>query len=145
MWISQEDENKRWPQNPQQKKTDRPQTSIGINKKFPKSLRLLRRSHFIPVVKGGRRFFGSEIRIDYLKGSKNFFPKLGITVSRRYGKAHQRNRFKRVVREVFRQLHPIMPPHLILHISPKTADFNPTLVGVMTDMKKFLETLLEIG
>ena len=29
--------------------------------------------------------------------------KLGITVSRRYGKAFKRNRFKRVVREVFRR------------------------------------------
>lgn len=34
--------------------------------------------------------------------SKSHCPKLGITVTRRFGKSHQRNRFKRLVREAFR-------------------------------------------
>lgn len=32
--------------------------------------------------------------------------KLGITVTKKYGKAHDRNRFKRMVREAFRALPP---------------------------------------
>lgn len=37
-----------------------------------------------------------------VRPNNNQIPKLGITVTRRYGKAHDRNRFKRLVRESFR-------------------------------------------
>ena len=44
---------------------------------------------------------------------------LGITVSKRYGKAHSRNRFKRVVREAFRHLAPSLPHDLEIHVVPR--------------------------
>lgn len=45
--------------------------------------------------------------------------RLGITVTRRYGKSHERNRFKRVVREAFRITQYDLPLGLDLVVKPR--------------------------
>lgn len=49
------------------------------------------------------RWMGESVVIE-VKSNRLGFPRLGITVTKRYGKAHTRNRFKRLVREAFRVL-----------------------------------------
>lgn len=46
-------------------------------------------------------------------------PRLGITITKKWGKAHDRNRFKRVTREAFRNIYPILPKGLIINVHPK--------------------------
>jgi ribonuclease P protein component len=136
MWFSQENEDQRRSQDHQQTTTHRPQTSLRLG--FPKSARLRRRSHFLKLMKEGRRLSGSEVKVECRKSGRSPEPKLGITVSRRYGKAHDRNRFKRIVREAFRQLAPTLPRHLELNVSPKTNPQSLTLQAVLTDLKTLL-------
>jgi len=139
MWFSQENEDQRRTQNSEQTASHRPQAAFRLTPHaYPKSARVLRRSHFLSLMKQGTRFMGAGMRIDYRRGSKTPSPKLGITVSRRYGKAHARNRFKRLVREAFRQLIPIMPPGLELHVSPKGADQPVSLHLFLSDFKQLL-------
>jgi ribonuclease P protein component len=47
--------------------------------------------------------------------------RLGITVTRRYGKAVLRNRAKRLIRESFRQLKSQLPAGCDIHIRPRRA------------------------
>ena len=133
MWFSQENEDQRWSQNHQQTSPHRTKAPLGIG--FPKSARLHRRCHFLKLMKEGRRLCGSQVRIEYHKNGRSPQPKLGITVSRRYGKAHDRNRFKRIVREAFRQLSPTLPRHLELNVSPKSSHYPLTLQAVLADFK----------
>ncbi len=69
---------------------------------FPKFQRILKKRHFHVVSKYGVKVFGEIISLSLLENTKKKEQKLGITVSRKYGKANKRNYFKRLVREAFR-------------------------------------------
>ena len=65
-------------------------------------------------------------------------PKLGITVSKRHGKAHERNQFKRRVREAFRHTAPLLPDAIEINVFPHLAIDKVTKAGVETDLLRFL-------
>src|SRR5262245_12249289 len=118
------------------KKSDQPKTPARTQTSddcvkflFPKSARLLSKAHYQRVSRSGNRFFGNFVTIDYFTGdSRN--PRLGITVSRRFGKAHMRNRFKRVVREAFRLSMPYFPKNLEINVLPRgTLPPSPSCVS----------------
>lgn len=67
--------------------------------KFPKSARISKRSDFDVLLKKGFYFGDRTFGIRWFKEEKR---RLGIVVSKAIAKATQRNRIKRIVREVFR-------------------------------------------
>jgi ribonuclease P protein component len=60
--------------------------------------------------------------------------KLGLTVSRRYGKANKRNRFKRLVREAFRISQHELPPCLHICVRPRSASQEATLAEIREEL-----------
>ncbi|MBM3205182.1 ribonuclease P protein component [Candidatus Uhrbacteria bacterium] len=104
---------------------------------FPKSARLLTKSQFQSVLRAGKRFIGSGVSIDWRKGFVSK-PKLGITVSKRYGKAHDRNRFKRLVREIFRAASPTMSQDLEINVIPRRSGVLCSKEVLEADFKRFL-------
>lgn len=82
---------------------------MGLEKKGPSSRqtftkinRLTQRTEFLHVAKNGQRF-GNRYFTAYVCQNRFNTCRLGITVSRKVGKATERNRIKRIVRECFRQ------------------------------------------
>lgn len=75
---------------------------------FPRADRLLRRSEFMRVQQQGRRVHTSHFVMLVVRASRGV-TRLGVTVGRRVGGAVQRNRVKRLVREVFRLNRQLFP------------------------------------
>lgn len=108
--------------------------------KYTKSLRLIKKNDFLAVKKQKKTLFGSYIIID--KHITNFhnFTRLGITASKKYGKSHERNRFKRLVREAFRLNYQELKKSLDIVIKPRISAKTATMQEIAND----LITLLSI-
>jgi len=69
---------------------------------FPKCLRVRKRKDFQKLKENGKRYFTKNFIVIIGKNDVNL-PRIGIIVARKYGKAVERNRMKRLIREFFRQ------------------------------------------
>jgi ribonuclease P protein component len=85
---------------------------------FSRFQRLLKRRDFQAVYQKGKRFVGGRILFFYLI-EVPFLPRLGITITKKWGKAHDRSRFKRVTREAFRKIYPTLPKGLMINAHPR--------------------------
>jgi ribonuclease P protein component len=101
-----------------------------VNFPFPKSARLLTRGQFQRMSRPERRVRAGPILID-ISSNKNKKTRLGITVTRRYGKSHDRNRFKRLVREAFRFCLPLLPQGIDLVVKPRQEGEILTLEAII--------------
>jgi ribonuclease P protein component len=108
-----------------------------VSYSFPKSVRLRTRRDYQRMSRLDKRFTGTWIIIDVRVHSKKD-TRLGITVTRRYGKAHDRNRFKRIVREGFRLCRDQLKNGLDLNIKPRTQALKACSYHVMEELKQFL-------
>jgi ribonuclease P protein component len=89
--------------------------------KFRKSQRLRLRRDFDRLYQQGRLLQDDYFRIQYSPRAQSVQPaRLGLTVGKDLGKAAQRNRIKRVLREIFRQ-HAELCRGLDLVVQPKPA------------------------
>ncbi len=136
MWLSQKNENCQGADHHQpssQARAQKADTGLGISKKFPKTARILSRNHYQNILRSGSKLVGKTVIMDYRLG-KAVCPRLGITVSKRYGKAHDRNRFKRVVREAFRLCYTYFPHDLEINVLPRPPHTSPTTQAIMDDL-----------
>ena len=80
-----------------------------MDQSFPKAFRLLRREEFQGVYARGDRVVGRYVLVHVLPNQLGH-PRLGVTVTKKSGKAVVRNRWKRLIREVFRRNKGAFPP-----------------------------------
>ena len=81
-----------------------------MNAGFPRTRRLLLGADFERVMRKGRKVHTPNLIVFAASGDRDE-PRLGLAVGRRVGKAACRNRWKRLVREVFRlRLQHRLPP-----------------------------------
>lgn len=111
-------------QNYQQTSQSRAQENCSLGYAFGPTLRLRKSYEFRRIAKWGRRKAGRFLVVELFQATKNqanALPRIGLTVSRRYGKAHERNRFKRWMREIFRLSVHLFKKGLQLNIRPRQA------------------------
>jgi ribonuclease P protein component len=89
-----------------------------LNQAFGKKDRLLRRVEFVRVQKRGRKLETRSLLILVHPGRKGA-TRLGIAVSKKYGGSVERNRVKRVIREVFRRNRSRFPKAADVVVVPK--------------------------
>lgn len=112
--------------------------------KFLKCSRLRKRYQFQRFFHHGKRLIGTWIVVESLSNRLGI-PRLGITVTKKFGKAHDRNRFKRIVREAFRLCQKDLPMGLDINIKPRTRAKEAKSSEIQTDLLHLLSHHHERG
>jgi ribonuclease P protein component len=134
--VPRPDENSRRPKGHQPAPARRTQDAVRLTPSlFPKEARLRSRREFQRVAKEGQRSVGRYLCVDVRIGEKL---KLGISASGRYGASHERNRFKRIVREAFRKNFPLFPPKLELNIIPRQIAKKASMQDIADELIRLL-------
>lgn len=143
MWIPQKNEDQRRSKNYQPAPSKRQKEAddrLGTGYAFPKSARLLKNSQFKKVFSQGKRLAGTLIALNYRIGGYGR-PRLGITVSKKHGKAHDRNRFKRIVRESFRELQGQLPNAFELNVMPHRLSSEISKAAILSEMQQLIQRI----
>ena len=104
---------------------------------FRPSERLRKRSEFLRVQGEGRKVSTPHFLLFVLSGPAEG-ARLGITVSKKVGGATERNRIKRLVREVFRRNKSLFPSHRDVVVVAKQAAGDLDYVGVLDELRQAL-------
>jgi|GEM_PF-766923 len=108
------------------------------DERFRKSERLRRRRDFLTVYAEGKRY-SSRLFTIFARATDQPWSRLGITVSRKIGKAVCRNRVKRLIREVFRKNKRRLPCSLDLVVNAKEALGAADYWTVEAEFLRFVE------
>lgn len=111
-----------------------------MGKRFTYANRMHKKSEYDYAYENGKVLRNSRLVIYYVRKNIDAPTRLGITVSRRHGKAVVRNRLKRIVRESFRELLPELAPgyDIVIHCrgSCTSASFGEVLASLTTLLTK---------
>jgi len=105
---------------------------------FPKSDRILKRETFRRTYDGGRKYQAKYFTAFVIPNQQET-SRLGITVTRKTGKSVDRNRSRRLVREVFRKNKWRVPPGVDIVINVKTALSSAGYDELEGDFVEFLK------
>jgi ribonuclease P protein component len=105
-----------------------------LNQRYLKSDRLLRRREYKELFQKGSHLVGKYVILEYLR-KKSPSPKFGVTVTKKFGKAHDRNRFKRLSREAFRLIKGDLSNDLSLNLRPRTYARNAKMQDIMDEIR----------
>ncbi|WP_081031112.1 ribonuclease P protein component [Chlamydia ibidis] len=108
---------------------------------LPKCARVLKRKQFVHITRSGFSSQGSQVVFYVAPLRHHTSCKLGITVSKKFGKAHKRNYFKRLVREAFRQTRHALPACQIV-VMPKRDKRLPEFKTLLIDFSQHIPEIV---
>ncbi len=104
---------------------------------FPKAARLRVRREFLALQRRGERRYSRNFII-ITSPARTARPRLGVTTSRRYGKAVVRNQMKRRLREFFRVRQARISPTRDILIIPKSRAQELSFAQIVTELERVL-------
>jgi ribonuclease P protein component len=115
-----------------------PQAPAAAGERLRPQERLRRRGDYLRCYRQGRRRQGKLLAL-YFAPNRLALPRLGITASRKVGKAVTRQRLKRRVREIYRRWNgrPNLPAvDLVVHLHPAAG--TATFEGLRAELTQLL-------
>jgi ribonuclease P protein component len=107
---------------------------------FSRARRIRTRSDFQNIYDQGWLYQNGCFRIFYVRKDLTEPGRLGLSIGKKLGKAHIRNRLKRLVREMFR-LHPDLTAGLDLIVQPQPAILSLKNAQIRERFLKALQAL----
>ncbi len=95
--------------------------------------RLCKSADYRHLARASQKWIGCYLIVEY-RANKSPYSRLGITVTKKYGKAHDRNRFKRLVREAFRLNLDQITPGIDLNVKPRFQAKSATMSCIATEL-----------
>ena len=116
---------------------------------LPKATRLAKRREFLRVYESGRKLFSRYCVLFYAANGLTH-SRIGITATKKLGKANVRNRLKRWTRETYRRerdpLHlDAQPVDFVINIKPSAADVSFTVYrdDLLRTIKRAAESMVK--
>lgn len=111
---------------------------------LPKDRRLAKRREFVHVYETGQKLF-SRYSVLFFAGNGLSYSRIGITATKKLGKAHDRNRLKRWTRETYRRLREPLGVDarsldIVVNVKPNAAD--TTFLDFSRDLRRVLERVV---
>ncbi|HJZ87795.1 MAG TPA: ribonuclease P protein component [Polyangia bacterium] len=106
-----------------------------VEESFPAAERLRKRSEFLLVQRRGKKLQSPHFLVFVRTGSQPS-TRIGITVSKKVGGAVQRNRIKRLVREVFRRNKSLFPGGKDIVLVAKRNAIEIDYAGLVQEMRQ---------
>jgi ribonuclease P protein component len=112
---------------------------------LPKQRRLTKRREFLRVYDMGRKLF-SRYCVLFFAANELRYSRIGITATKKIGKANVRNRLKRWTREIYRRERASLaldgnPVDVVVNVKPNAAAVN--FREYHDDLRRILEKLRE--
>jgi len=104
---------------------------------FPKTARLRVRREFLAIQKTGKRRQSRHFVV-ITASAQQHQSRLGITASRRFGKAVTRNRMKRMLREFFRMRQGRITPARDILLIPKSVAKELSFAQIVKELERVL-------
>lgn len=115
----------------------------GRGERLAPEHRLRHRVDFLRCYRRGRRLHGSLATLHFVP-NQHEHPRMGITASRKVGRAVVRQRLKRRVREVYRRWShrgQLPPLDMVVHLKPAAA--TATFAELEGELQRLLRRLVE--
>lgn len=110
---------------------------------FQRHSRLRKRRQFLEVYESGQKAHTATLVV-YVRENGLSCHRLGLTVSRKIGKAVTRNRIKRRLRELFRARREAIPGSLDIVVNVKRPASQATFQELGRDLDRSLSKVLEL-